>query len=558
MFNALLIGTVKPFLGFVSRTKQFLDSATRRRSFWSVLAICTLVTIPTFGHSGNDCDGRPIVRAKHGLLQGTRTKEVERFLGIPFAAPPLGELRFAPPEEPPAWEGVRDAGNFGERCMQYGGIGSEDCLFLNVYRPAAHRPNQSYPVLVWIHGGSYLHGYGADYDPSRFSHENNIIVVTINYRLNAFGFLALPSLTAESDDAESGNYGLMDQQAALRWVQSNIGAFGGDPTNVTIDGESAGGWSVCSHLASPLSAGLFSKAIIQSGSCFALPLATAEQLGSKYAAALGCADAQTATDCLRALPADVLAQAATEVFVTGNTATVVGGRVLPVSPQQAVSTGNYNRVPVLMGNVRDEMRLFGTIAYPLSPQTYPLTLAYCLPQLPVDRILSEYPASSYAEPIYALTTALSDSGGWLPIGNCLSRNLATIFSATTDTYLYEFDDPNAPYALSDLVPVPDGYAMGATHGSELAYLFDLPSVKHEDLTREQQRLSTRMIQYFGAFARSGNPNSPLSPFWPKYHPRTDLVMGLRPHFTHPISDFAQAHHCDFWNALAQAPQRSMP
>ncbi|MGZ6124296.1 MAG: carboxylesterase/lipase family protein, partial [Myxococcales bacterium] len=253
----------------------------------------------------------PVVATKDGPVRGVLSDGIDRFLGIPYAAAPVGDLRWRPPQPHGRWTGVRDATGFGSHCPQVAspfGLASatEDCLFLNVFTPARREHGRGggeedfgrLPVMVWFHGGALLVGESDDYDPVRLVRED-VIVVTVNYRLGVLGFFAHPALTAESPDHASGNYGLMDQQAALRWVQRNIDAFGGDPQRVTIFGESAGGLSVHSHLASPLSAGLFHRAIVESGA-YALvqpSLAQAEAQGAAVAVEAGCAD-QTAA-CLR-------------------------------------------------------------------------------------------------------------------------------------------------------------------------------------------------------------------------------------------------------------------
>ena len=207
-----------------------------------------------------------IVRTENGLMRGISDGKVDQFLGIPYAAPPVGDLRWKAPADAPSWSGVRDAVRAGRQCVQSSG-GDEDCLYLNVYRPFGTTRDQKLPVLIFIHGGGNQQGSGDLYDPSNLVAQTGTIVVTINYRLNVFGFLALPSLDAEAGEPSSGNFGLMDQQAAMRWVQINVHAFGGDPLNVTIGGESAGGIDICAHLVSPPADGLFHGAILESMYC---------------------------------------------------------------------------------------------------------------------------------------------------------------------------------------------------------------------------------------------------------------------------------------------------
>ena len=253
-----------------------------------------------------------VAQTKAGALRGTVAADHRYFAGIPYAAPPVGPLRWQPPAPMPSWTGFRDATRPGPRCIQDvsndvdGRRTSEDCLTLNVWTPPPS--DEPRPVMVWIHGGSFINGSGDIYNARRLASRGDIVVVTINYRLGALGFLAHPALGPAGD---VGNYGLADQQAALRWVHDNIAGFGGDPDKVTIAGESAGGMSVCDHLVAPGSEGLFSAAIIQSGPCQAqYDLPAAERASLQYAAEAGCGDPATAAQCLRALPPDTLQKAA--------------------------------------------------------------------------------------------------------------------------------------------------------------------------------------------------------------------------------------------------------
>src|SRR5690348_11027687 len=333
----------------------------------------------------------PIAITSDGAVRGTTAGAVDEFLGIPYAAPPTGNLRWRPPQPPARWRSVRDATQFGPSCPQppspflAPGPFSEDCLYLNVYTPALHdrdgdqrlqhgRDGDGRPVLVWIHGGGLTQDASRNYDPAKLA-ADGVVAVTINYRLGALGFLAHPAL-ASRPGGPAGNYGLMDQQAALRWVQHNIEHFGGDPDNVAIAGESAGGLSVLDHLVSPGSRGLFHKAIIQSGA-FALnqqPLAAAETAGQAFATAAGCPGqtAQTAA-CLRHLPVDDLVSP-NFIEIPG----VVDGKVLTEPIGTALAAGRFARVPVLNGTNHDEEAIFVSIGLTVSGGTDVL-----IPQQPV-------------------------------------------------------------------------------------------------------------------------------------------------------------------------------
>src|SRR5580698_589132 len=293
----------------------------------------------------------PIVRTDDGLVRGAGVAGVNSFLGLPYAAPPTGNLRWRPPQPAAAWTGVRDATQFGPSCPQSTvnnpylppGPISENCLYLNVYTPASGS-SSGRPVLVWIHGGGLTVDGARNYDGTKLAADGTV-VVTINYRLGALGFLAHPAL-ASRPGGPAGNYGLMDQQAALRWVQANISRFGGNPRNVTIAGESAGGLSVLAQLVSRGSRGLFQRAIVQSGA-FALhqqSLAAAEAAGKAFAAKAGCPD-QTAR-CLRRLPVADLVKNFPGAAIPG----VVDGQVLTESVGSALAAGRFARVPILDGS----------------------------------------------------------------------------------------------------------------------------------------------------------------------------------------------------------------
>ena len=308
---------------------------------------------PMRGHAGGNS---PVVGTSNGAVRGLANGAVDEFLGIPYAAPPVGALRWRPPQPAARWSGVRDATQFGSHCPQvaspFGEAStSENCLFLNVFTPSRQRDRRHSPVMVWIHGGALVTGGSDDYLPTNLV-QDGVTVVTINYRLGALGFLAHPALA--DANGQSGDYGLMDQQAALRWVKRNIAGFGGDPRNVTIFGESAGGLSTLSQVASPQARGLFEKAIVESGSynLTQASLASAESAGEAFAAQAGCAS-QTAA-CLRGLPVSTILANEDAGGYTPN----INTEVLPESLGTAFATGNFNRVPIINGTNHDEWRLF--------------------------------------------------------------------------------------------------------------------------------------------------------------------------------------------------------
>jgi para-nitrobenzyl esterase len=402
------------------------------------------------------------------------------------------------------------------------------------------------PVMVWIHGGALVTGESDDYDAARLVEQGDVIVVTINYRLGALGFTAHPALTAESPDHASGNYGLMDQQEALRWVRRNILLFGGDPFRVTIFGESAGGLSVHTQLASPGSAGLFQRAIVESGAYqLTQPaLATVEAAGTAFATRAGCTD-QTAA-CLRALTVEqVLANQGTGLAVA---TPVIDNKFLTQSVGAAFASGNFNRVPVMEGANHDEWRLFVgitelTTGVPLSAAAYPAAISATLgvPAAVAALFVAQYPLASFPSPSLALG-ALGTDG----IFDCNARFAEQKLSQFVPTYGYEFNDQNAPERF--LPPV--SFSYGAAHASEIQYLFTLPvTVPAPGLDDAQQQLSKTMISYWTSFARTGQPNSRGTPNWPRFQAASDTVQSLATPQTQPETTFAADHHCTFWDSL---------
>jgi para-nitrobenzyl esterase len=498
--------------------------------------------------------GGTTVRVADGALRGTVTPQGRRFAGIPYAAPPVGNLRWKAPAPAAPWTGVRDASQFGAACAQLqldptipAGQSSEDCLTLNVYTPPGARRSGPLPVMVWIHGGGFVTGAGSGFDSGLLAATGDVIVVTINYRLGVFGFLVHPALDAGAP-AVAGDYGLADQQAALRWVRRNVGAFGGDRRNVTIFGESAGAGSVCSHVASPTAAGLFARALAESG-CTGISetRSQAAATGAAVAAAVGCTDAGTAAACLRARPTGELLTAVDPRIGANPSvsfAPTAGVPILPRDVPVAFATGRFNHVPLLNGTNHDEGR--GLLALvpgiaDLTAAAYPGAIAARYgPAAPA--VLAAYPADGFALPVLALAATITDS-----TFTCPALDVDRTLAARVPTYGYEFNDPDPP----QLFPAP--FPLAAAHGSELGYVFGhLPGTSGPvPFTPAQARLSDQMMRYWTRFARTGTPNLRGAPHWPAV--RTGQLLSLDPAGPHPLTVAAVGadHHCALWTSLAQ-------
>ena len=535
----------------------------RRAVLFAVSSVSVAATVLVAGVGGAAASpasggASPVVHIDGGLVRGVDVAGVDSFLGLPYAAPPTGKLRWRPPQPAASWSGVRDATQFGAACPQAltanpflpPGTISEDCLNLNVYTPTP-RSGSHRPVLVWIHGGGLVQDGGRNYDGTKLAADGTV-VVTINYRLGALGFLAHPALASRPGGA-AGNYGLMDQQAALRWVQRNIAQFGGDPRNVTIAGQSAGGLSVLAQMVSPGARGLFQKAIVQSGT-FALnqrPLAAAEASGETFAQSVGCAD-QTAA-CLRSVPvSDLVSRFGVEI------PGVVDGSVLTQPIGTALARGQFARVPVINGITHDEELLFvaglgitvsqGTniplAGDPTDPANYQANIAQALgvSDKRAAAIANEYPLSAYPNPVAAFSLLVSDASFACP---ALQVDRWTAVRGVP-TYAYQFNDDNAPL---NILP-PDKQHLGlSTHGTELPYLFGQPNAPFpvtRTLTPDQQALAASMRTAWASFAASGNPSTrALS--WPSVGNGTK-VLSFVPLQSKVTTDFAAAHHCSFWAA----------
>lgn len=471
------------------------------------------------------------------------------FKGIPFAAPPVGELRWKPPAPVPAWRGVRDAKRFPPVCTQrlyspeyYAGLStrvggrlppqrplvtSEDCLYLSIWTSSFGSADRR-PVMVWIHGGGNNGGWGTQgSDNGEFLARKGVVLVMVEYRVGAFGFIADSALTAESPHHASGNYGLLDQIAALRWVQRNIAAFGGDPTRVTAFGQSSGALDVTCLMTSPLARGLFQRAISESGTCtgpFAAlkkPVTSssehpaAEESGRRLARALGITGTIDVLRAMRARSADEILAAMTRDPGIAHEV-IVDGWVIPEQPDKVLAEGRQMSVPFIVGSNRDEYRsLAGAFPVP-SMAGYPEQLLSALGSSAplrafLPRLLEAYPASDTAEAERRLFEVNTDGFG--APARWFARAMTK--AAQRNVYLYYF---------THVVPTPGGRALGAFHTGEIPFVFGSdPGWPHGPY---DPALRNAISGYWVQFAATGNPNRPGLPPWPRYEPSSDRYLEL--------------------------------
>lgn len=513
------------------------------------------------------------VKTANGDVIGKLDAKTRSFLGIPYAAPPTGANRWRPPQPALPWTTPRDATTPAKVCPQIR-VGSttidtrsdEDCLTLNIWTPDP--PSSTpLPVLVWIHGGAFIFGSGAEafYDGSTLATSGKLVVVTINYRLGALGFLAHPALTAEeAAHPTSGNYGFEDQQAALRWIKDNITTFGGDSGKVTLFGESAGGYSVCSHLVAPGSKGLFHGAISESGYCSGYLGTTRDAAyanGEALARVLGCTDASKVLECLRAKTPDEFLHAFDNtgpdlpggLFFQGSGAIGDGGAVKgsqrwnPVTDGEVITARvadvgpSFNEVSLVLGTNADEGTMFTSPALfkgiPLQTESeYLDALPRTFGATNTPNIVAQYPASAFPSANDALNTVVNDSFFACPARR-LARNAA---AAGVNVYLYAFHHaPEKP-----LVP-----GLGSFHAAEFSYVFgfDSPLATTQDT---EKPLGDLMRGYWTRFANTGDPNGGGAANWPKYDATADQNYGFDVPTSAVETGYKKAK-CDFWDSIYQ-------
>ncbi|HET9817901.1 MAG TPA: carboxylesterase family protein [Rhodanobacteraceae bacterium] len=482
----------------------------------------------------------PSVRIHSGVVSGIHdvTAGLDEFRGIPYAAPPVGPLRWKPPQPVAAWTGVRASDHFGPRCMQLGlfsdmvfrsdGMG-EDCLYLNVWTPAGSE-GRKLPVLVYFYGGGFVGGDGSElrYDGASLA-RHGIVTVTVNYRLGVFGFLALPALAEESPHHASGNYGLLDQVAALRWVHHNIAAFGGDPKQVTIGGESAGSMAVSALMASPLSKGLMQRAIGESGAVLGnlapWSLEVAQHWGGVFMKHVGAQSLEQ----LREMPADALLAATGDKDVA-KFMVDVDGWFLPRSPEAIYEAGDQAHIPLLVGSNSQEGSWTDLLdGKPPTPANYRAAVEKRF-GAHAEEALKLYPGNNEAE-VKASGTALAGDT-FIAFSTWRWMHLQRI---TGDAPVYYYFFTKARPAKRDGSAGPD---TGAVHSGEIEYALGNLSTNHVYAwTNDDRKVSATMEGYFANFIKTGNPSGPGLPHWPAVAPKDGgllrQVIGMD---THAIVD----------------------
>jgi para-nitrobenzyl esterase len=499
-----------------------------------LLSVLSLLLLST----GFAQQGLPLViRTVDGDLEGVNVAGIRAFKGIPFAQPPVGDLRWAAPQPVKHWDGVRKAGKFGPRAMQLPLFGdmvfrsdgvSEDCLYLNIWTPA-RTAGDKLPVLVYFYGGGLMAGDGSEnrYDGESMA-RRGIVAITVNYRLSVFGFFAHPELTKESPHHASGNYGLLDQYAALQWVQENIAAFGGDPARVTIAGESAGSFSVSAQMASPLSKSLFAQAIGESGSLLGMqppiPLAAAEKMGVQFAASLG---AKSLAE-LRAMPADAIL-ATTSKSDGGRFPVNIDGYFFPRSPADIFMAGEQAKVPLLVGWNSEEGNYHSILGKDQpTKENYEAGIKKIYGDHAAD-LLKYYEASTDDEVRQAGTDLASDRFIGFSTWRWSDLHAKT---GGKPVYRYKYDHPRPEMrsATGNATPAGGAEKHGAVHSSEIEYaLGNLPTNLAFNWQPEDYEVSAIIQEYFANFIKTGDPNGLGLPDWPAVKsnsPATVMHIGV--------------------------------
>jgi para-nitrobenzyl esterase len=511
---------------------------------------------------------------------------VNRFLGIPYAAPPVGNLRWRPPQPVKRWKDTLDATKYANTCPQVTELGAfagptsttEDCLYLNVFTTGGSSHSGKKPVFVWIHGGGNVDGESNDYDGSKLAtggpYGTDTVVVIMNYRMGLFGYLSHPALNSEGHPY--GNYGILDIQAVLKWVQRNIEAFGGDPSRVLLGGQSAGAQDTAANMFSPAAKGLFNRALLQSSPTATLtPNSVALTRGNNFATAANCPGSNAASAaCLRNLTAERILQLqgtpnANSPFVTGPH---VDGTIIPLAPEEAWSTGKYNQMPVMGGNVQDEGNFSISITqYFSGPPQVPLTAAQvttlvtnayggnagpggtppAYPSGTVQAVLDHYPLGTDPQAVYNRIS--TDPGA------CRSLHVVKLWAQKVPSYMYQFNYRDAPYYF----PQMKGFTPLAAHTIDIPFLFpnwhggqlgvnlDQSTGFPRELNGPERELSHKLTAAWTNFAKTGNPNGSGDAPWARFTTSSQRLLSQNvPSLSmKSAADYAAYHQCGFWDTI---------
>ncbi|MEV8637615.1 carboxylesterase family protein [Streptosporangium sp. NPDC051023] len=540
---SVVVSLVATAMALTSSTPAAVAAAGRQAVLTTARTAASQQTAPA-------CAPDTTVQTDQGPVCGLVTNGVKSWLGVPYAAPPVDRLRWAPPEQHAPWTSTVEATERGAPCPQPAFLGAEstneDCLKLNVAVPA-NAGTEPLAVMVEFHGGGFR--LGASSDGTYLAGAGHVVHVSVDYRLGILGFMVNKSLSARS-----GNYALRDQQEALRWVHRNIAKFGGDPNNVTIYGASAGGSSVCAHTTSPVSKGLFQKGIAQSGEynslldkdttwqkqdCkSALPtLAEAEQTGDRFAAALGCGNATDVAACLRAVPVKTLLEKSGDGLGPdkGTLGPIVDGTILPLSPGEAFAKGRVNKVTLMHGVDRDEVQLLGAN----TPEEYEKLVKEQYGSL-APEVFKRYPINRFPAPsvFIAYRTIVADSNSVCP-ALLNDERLARYIPV----YAFQVDNADAPpiFFLDKTKP------NGSYHINEALFL----AFPRADLSPNQQAFGTQLVTQWTGFAKTGDPTVDGAPYWSRFTRSHPSVMSLVPAGDSQLTEeISKQHNCDFWKKYA--------
>ncbi|MCW9731990.1 carboxylesterase family protein [Avibacterium sp. 20-15] len=489
------------------------------------------------------------VQIENGKLHGGLADGVQFYKGIPYAEPPVGSLRWQPPQKAKNWQGIKDATKYGAQCPQNTDLGSfgkaggsEDCLFINVFAPKDAKAHDHLPVLFWIHGGAWLVGASDDYNPSELAKKAHAVVVTLNYRLGVLGFFSHSSL--DNEGHAFGNYGYMDQSLALDWVQKNIAQFGGNPKNITIFGESSGGNAVLAQVVSPWSKNKFQHAISMSGGISMLrepvffapfSLQRARAMNQKFVDAVGCQ--KDTANCLRQLPLHKILseQNMGNALQQG----MIDGSFLQEHPADAIKNGRFNRVTLVNGITRNEGRFFAGLmenltGNPMTKANYQAALEQTLGKALTQKVMQQFPPEKYDSIAEAYADVFTSA-----FFACVANQANHWASRYTPTYGYVFADRTAPSYL-----MPATFPIGAGHTYELPYLFrgfHGGSGLKTTLNPLQDKLSEEMMQLWTALANPENSK------WQKFDAQKENYLLLKLPAAEMREQALSQHHCDFWD-----------